>query len=436
MNHTTSRDLFWLLALGVAWRSLLAWLTPVPAEDGVNYLWMAVRFAQADAGAALSEVFPPLPSLLFAVPVWLGLEPFRAAQLVLVVAGALAVVPAVRIVESWRPELGRIAGVFFALAPLPARFAGEVYSEPLFLLLGGAAFLAGLRRRWWLCGALVGAGFQVRPEALLIAATFTLLHWRRALAICALPALAVLGLALLRVQFGSDFELLPKAGFNWSKSALGAGDAGAVLTRLGGNLIDVPWLWVEAFAGLGLLAVVGLARRPRPAPAVLLLVLAIVVIVAFVPRRRFLVSWTFAVLPLAMLGYDALPRRARVAALLLVVASSIGLGLRVTAADRLAERDVGAFLGEQLAPSQTLTGDMTRVLYFAGRRPLPPRHFTADEIVAAASAPDVRFVVLGANRPHAAEVEQRLRDAFEVYELPPALRELAAARGIVVLARR
>src|SRR5262245_48685597 len=86
----SGRFLWLLCALGLSWRLVIAARTPLPSEDGVNYLWMAERFAQLDARAALSEVFPPLLPLLTALPVKLGIDPFRAAQLVLCACGAAA----------------------------------------------------------------------------------------------------------------------------------------------------------------------------------------------------------------------------------------------------------------------------------------------------------------------------------------------------------
>jgi hypothetical protein len=61
-----------LFAVGLAWRALVAALTPLPSEDGASYLWMAERFAAGEPAQALDEVFPPLTSLLIAGPVALG----------------------------------------------------------------------------------------------------------------------------------------------------------------------------------------------------------------------------------------------------------------------------------------------------------------------------------------------------------------------------
>ena len=55
----SAKDLRRIVAAGFALRLLVSVLTPVPREDGANYLWMAERFASGEAGLALSEVFSP-----------------------------------------------------------------------------------------------------------------------------------------------------------------------------------------------------------------------------------------------------------------------------------------------------------------------------------------------------------------------------------------
>jgi hypothetical protein len=74
------------------------------------------------------------------------------------------------------------------------------------------------------------------------------------------------------------------------------------------------------------------------------------------------------------------------------------------------------------------------VLWFAGQRPLPPRHLTADEIVAQARARGVRFLVLGSNRTTAPAVRAALPE-FRLVDLPVEIADLAADRGIEVRTR-
>ena len=105
-----------ILALGFLWRLYISWRTPIPSEDGVNYLWMAERFAEAEFALGLSEVFPPLLSLLTALPIAAGLDPFLSAQLVLCLGGTLAILPLARATELLVPGGGALGDGALALA--------------------------------------------------------------------------------------------------------------------------------------------------------------------------------------------------------------------------------------------------------------------------------------------------------------------------------
>jgi len=75
-------------------------------------------------------------------------------------------------------------------------------------------------------------------------------------------------------------------------------------------------------------------------------------------------------------------------------------------------------------------------VYFAGRRPLPPEPFSAEELIELGSDPAVRVLVLGSRRAAAPVVEAALAETFEPASLPPDLVRGAADRGILVLTRR
>jgi hypothetical protein len=114
----------------------------------------------------------------------------------------------------------------------------------------------------------------------------------------------------------------------------------------------------------------------------------------------------------------------------------LALSLRVTDPNRIAEREVGQHLSNVMSDGDVVTGDMTRVLYFAGQRPLPPKHFTVEQLTAMAATPTpARFVVLATGKPTAMPVEQRLTD-FTRAALPAKIAKLAADRGILVLERK
>lgn len=425
--------------MALAWRAAIGVLTPIPSEDGVNYLWMAERFADARPDLALTEVFPPLFSLAISPFVWLGLDPFRAGQLAAGLVGALAVFPIVRIVEHFEPDAGKIAAWFVAFAPMPTRLAAEVYSEPAFHLMAAAAILSALRKRSFESGLWSGMACWARPEGLLVGLAFAVTRPRQAPAILLGAALPILLLAGWRSSAtGEPFALFPKAGFNADRLWEEAPGVFEFLGHFAGNLIAIPWLWCEAFAILAVLAAIGLFTRRRELwPLRWMLVFGIVVICAFLARRRFLVTWFVAVIPLAVIGLRWLPARARDAAFIATLILNILLSLRVQDANRITEREVGEYLAEKLGPDDLVSGDMTRVIYFAGRRPLPPKHFTIDELVDRARGRRVRFVVLGSFRKTTGAVVERLEKlGFEDYRLPAENRRDANARGIRVLGRQ
>lgn len=411
------------LAAGALLRAAVAWATPIPAEDGVNYLWMAERFAAGDARAALSEVFPPLLPLLAAPAVALGLEAFRAVQCVAILAGTLAILPLAAAAQRLAPEAWRAALWLAVTMPLPVRQAAECYTEPLYLLLAALALVSALERRWVAAGMLAGFAFWTRPEGVLLPLAFALATPRAGLRLLAPCGVAVLALAAWRAQQGLGFSVSAK--FEFLQAQLGR--------ELGSNLLALPWTCVEAFYLLAPLALLGAFRARRQIPAGLwwLLALHAGLVLAYLARRRFLVSWTPVVLPLAALGLCSLRARWRTPLLWLCVVGHAALTLRVQDADRIAERRIGEYLrGRELA------SDMTRVLYYAGQRPLPPRRFNAEELVGMAEARGVEFCVLGSHRATTPEVVARLGAAWMEEALPDALTAVAGARGILVLRRR
>jgi hypothetical protein len=99
--------------------------------------------------------------------------------------------------------VGRNAVLLLAVTPF-GLFLSSVYSEAMFLALCLGAWLAGLRRRWWVAGALAGLAAATRINGLFLAAALAVMYlaqlqadgrpWRRprrdALALT-LPLLAV-----------------------------------------------------------------------------------------------------------------------------------------------------------------------------------------------------------------------------------------------------
>ena len=425
-----------LAAFGL--RAFASALAPIPAEDAANYLWMAQRFAAGDAAAALSEVFPPLLPLLTAPLVALSLDPFRAGQLVTAVCGALAIWPLVRLVERTSPGQGVPAAVLATLAPLVVRYGAEVYTEPVFLLAASGSFWAALSGRSLAAGVLAGAAFWARPEALALGIAPLLVSGRRGLVALVPIGVAAVGLAAWRSSLGMPFELLPKLGLHAVRGD-GAFDGDVLhVGRFLEHVIALPAIWLEAFQVAGALALFGLWKTRRDpslrAHRVVLLV-GLVAILLFLPRRRFLISWFFLALPFAVRGLSSLPERGRWPTLFLAGLTGLFASLKIGETDRIGERQVGEYLGARLEDGQTVAGDMTRVIWFAGSRPLPPRHFSVDELVERAQDPTARFVVLGAHRDGTKEVEQALVPGFTRYVLPEVEQRAAYLRGILVLER-
>ena len=427
-----------MCAAALSLRALISWLMPIPAEDGVNYLWMAERFAAGEAALAFEEVFPPLTSMLIAAPVALGLDPFRAGQLVMAIVGCLALVFIVRATDQVAPGFGWCAGCFAAVAPLPIRLGAEVYSEPLFVMFTAAAVWAGLRGAHLWLGLLVGLAFWVRPEAAVVVPAFILADRRAWRSVFPFGAM-VLALACWRGWLGHGFrpigELLE---FVEARSVTGGGDLWAGVSQFVDNAASLPWLWVEAFGGVGLLAAWAILRGPRRGRAGLYwtLLFGVLVICGFLARRRFLVAWFAVAVPIAVAGFQALPPRIRGPVFWLVILSSLALCFRGRDVNRIAERQVGAHIAAHTSADDLVVTDMTRVLYYAGRRPNPPRLFGAEELIRESGEPKVRFVVLGSRRPAAPVVESALADEFCRAILPAPIEAAAADRGIVVLVRR
>lgn len=463
------RSLLWLTVAALLWRWMLAARTPVPAVDGVTYLWMAQRFAVGDAAAALSEPFSPLWPALLALPIRLGMEPVLAGKLLGCLLGAFTLWPVAAIAERFRPGAGLAAAVMCATARSLCLPAAEVYTEPLFAFVLAMGVLTGLREQWWRLGVWSALAFLVRAEGVLLPLAFaTARGGFRALLPC---GAAVLSFGAWRWSLQLGLDPVPKLAFHEARDDLGAarGDVGA-------NLLQLPTVYMEAFLLPGVLAVLSWLppRRAGIGRVWALFALALLPMLTFVVRRRFFASWSPLVLALAGVGWTAVAARfgaARFGATrglgatseqgaetqhsgshgLLLAAGGRDLVLALSCVldlvlgwngvmdpDRAAERWVGLHLRDRLEAGQTVAGDMTRVLWFADQRPLPARHFEPEWFVDRAHAPEVRFVVLsiGTRRESYTRIAAGIADQFVPYVLPPFLRDAAADRGIAVFVRR
>jgi hypothetical protein len=425
-----------ILALALAaWAVALGRRSPVPSEDGVSYLWMAERFAAGDFAAATGPVFPVGYPLLLAPWCALGLAAETAAHLVGALALAATLWPLRTLARALGGDAaGSAAVLLFAAVPLLPRLAAECYSEPPFLLLMAHGAVAALRQRWPLVGVCAAAAFWIRPEGSLLAAAYALAAPRSAWRALPPVAVGVLALAALRWAAGHGFDPLPIHGFHQQRDDLP--EQGRVLA----NLLATPGPWLEAFALAGVLCLPQLRwRDAKSRPLALQIALQVGVVATFVVRRRFFLSCAIPVCALAGAQLAALPvawRRGLLAAALALGAWSGWNG--GIDADRAVERDLGLWLRPRVAGGQPLVSDLPRVVWFAGQRPLPPRHHTAAQMQALVAAAQPAFVVVRTRSARAAfaEYEPWLRAGHAPVALPTELAAAAASRGIAVFARR
>lgn len=431
--------------IAFAWRMLISSLTVVPGRDAVNYLWMSERFLDGDSASALGEVFPPGWSLLMAPFVslaqWIGLEAFRGAQLANAILGALSVWPILRCAERFGPSVLRLIGWLLVFAPLSVKFGAEALSEPSTQLFLGLGLWAGLGGRSFAAGLFTAVAFAIRPEALALGLALTLARPKAAPWLLLPTALVVVALGYWRQSCGYGFEPIPKFGFH-DRYDLGAFTGESIdWSLLANNVWRLPFLFVEALQGLGVLALCGAYlgfRRRRVRVPITALLFASVAICGFIAKRRFFVPWLPAVVVLATYALRRLPATWRLAIFTPAMIFSVLAGLDPQPDDRWAERTVGRHLGSLLEPGQTVTGDQTRVVYFAGCRPLPPRHYDADEIVGWARDESVQFVVLtdyGRTESISERVREDLNEEFTTLPMPEDVRNAAEWRRLIILRR-
>ena len=414
------RSLAGAVLAGLAWRLWFDSRVDMPSADGVNYLWMAEQFARGHGCDAVGEVFSPLLGILAAIPVAMGMDAFPAAQLVLAICGALAVWPMTRISEHFAPGTGPAAAMLTLFATRSVKLGAEVYTEPVFLVLASWSVLCGVRGRTWVSGMFAAIAFWVRPEAPLIPLAFVIVDRRTWRALVPVAG-GVFALALWRGVCGHGFDPVPKFAFILEHNV------GASMP-LWERVALVPVRLIEAFGAILVFALVGVRRLRAPVLGWTLL-LATLVICAYVPRWRFFVNWMFALVPFAAAGVRRLPGGGRVwlpVAIIVSVALTFRGGVDPK---RVIERRVGEYLGAQLRPGERIVGNMTRVLYYAGLRPLPPRHFHREEVERLARG--ARFVVV-----HSGRIPAITAPGMVALRLPPELAAPAAARGILVFERR
>ncbi len=447
-----------LFVLGFVPRLLLAFGIPVPSHDGAHVLAMAERFAGGDAAAALKSVFQPGPSLLLAPFVRMGIEAHDAARILFSLAGAVFA-PAVY-------ECGRLLGrrcgrdpapvdlllpaLFAALSWRVLRLPGEAYREPLFLAAAGTGLALLLRDRPRAAGLCFGLAFWFREEALAFFPLlwFGVLGGRRPLSATLLGAAAAAVLPLWRSFALGELRILPKLGFMLPGGPAGGGDALEVLGRIGADLAAMP---VAAFRGLdglplaaGLLGLWILRResRGRFRAFGLPLVLMAGAICMLEVKPRFFLSTAPLILPLAVLGLAACPRKGRPwlrAGMVLSLCATLGFGaadlVRPPKRDKLAEKVLGLYLRDLGVPEGSLVTDLPRVAYYAGLLPPPPARIGAADLARAMEEPSARHAVLGRRRPGRAALLAHPPVGWVLRPLPPAVLGTPGAGRLAWLVR-
>ncbi len=403
-----------LLLVAACARTWVALQTEIPDRDAAHYLWMAQGIPAGEPERLFRSVFHPVFPALVGLLSWLApaMDTVVAGQAVSCACSVLAVVPLYLVtLRVGGPQAAWFSALAFALGIWFTRHPADALSEGVFhLCVAGAVALLVCGRR---AGGALGAGvlaalaYGTRPEGATLLVVGAWYVWR---ARTHSSVLGFLGGAALAVLFplgwawlGPGITLTPKAGFTW---AVGAGDpvAGGIGHYLR-ELVRMPGAFAEAFGyGVAPLVLVGIWWRRRvPAPERTLLLAPFVVQCLVVPALfahwRFLSGYGVLLLPFAGIAWAALGtwlrghgRIAVVAVLLLLFARELAVLPAGRRADRVVERTLGAWLGQQLRPGERVASDMPRLDFFAGVEPGPPRPILAAELEAAAARGDARFV--------------------------------------------
>jgi hypothetical protein len=154
--------------------------------------------------------FPGYPALVrLVMPLTAG-SALAAGVLVTLVSGAVAAVLLHRLALQLTGDerTARTAVLFLSVAPFGI-FLSAVYSEALFLALSLGAWLAAVRRQWWLAGAVAAGASLVRVNGLFLAAALGVLYLAQLRADGARrPRADVLALGLPALSTGAYFGYL------------------------------------------------------------------------------------------------------------------------------------------------------------------------------------------------------------------------------------
>ena len=169
------------------WRTVLAWtlaafalrlavlicFEQVISPDGVEYVEHGRRLVAGDIANGMSTYWAPLYPALVGLASLVFHDAEFAGRFVSVVAGALLVIPAHRLVRRWYGRRVALIGVaLVALHPLLVYYSTVLLTESTYTLfltwgvLAGWTALTGTRARAYaLAGVIFGACYQLKPEA-------------------------------------------------------------------------------------------------------------------------------------------------------------------------------------------------------------------------------------------------------------------------------
>lgn len=157
-----------LLRLFLVWR-----FEQVISPDGVQYVTLGRSLLAGNFRDGLSTYWTPLYPLLIGFASLFFRDAEFAARLVSIIAGALLVIPAHRLIRKWYGERAALLGAcLVALHPLLIYYSTVVLTESTYTLLfttgvlAGWTALGGERARSYLfAGSAFGTCYLLKPEA-------------------------------------------------------------------------------------------------------------------------------------------------------------------------------------------------------------------------------------------------------------------------------
>lgn len=203
-----------LIRLPVIFAILAAPSRAIMASDCLQYLTLARNlatlgvFSLSNAPPFVAEIVrtPGYPVFLAGFLLWCPNDCAVPIVIVQAILGAL-IAPSVTLLGTYllSERCGKLAGILYALAPIPAIMAGFIYAETLFaaLLMAGVLLLVLYRdiRLTALSGAILGLATLSRPIGLMVIplfAAYPLLTtplreaWKRSLALVVGASLLIL----------------------------------------------------------------------------------------------------------------------------------------------------------------------------------------------------------------------------------------------------